>query len=218
MQPLSKDYEGSVLEIKTMDNDLLATGRIAVLTEEYLQVGTYQGEKLPILRLNLPVKISVHNAKLGFRVLAGVVFLSTDGLLKITDVDNLQDFERRSFFRVPIKDMSAVLIREPKDDTEAVTAAEEIPIWLDNVSLSGLLFTPKDTKREFLVGERFMVELSLPKNKIAMNVRICRSEQHGLKPRKYGCEFFDYTQKQSDKLCNFIFETEREIMRKKKNG
>lgn len=220
MQPLPKDYELSVCEVKSLDNELLIAGYISEITDDYLQIGSVKGERLPLIHFDKPLKISIHNAKKGFRVLGGVCYLSTDDMLRVVNVDNLQDFERRSFFRVPIA-ISARMMRVPDEYDKAnpeQEAPEEIPVKVNNVSLSGLLFTPVDTHRSFFMGDRFIIELPIGKSKLTLNIKVCRFEQYERKPKRYGCEFYGYTQKQSDKLCSYIFEIERDMIRKKKNA
>lgn len=220
MQPLPKAYELSVCEVKTLDNELLIAGNISKVTDEYVQIGTIKGERLPLIHFDKPLKISIHNAKLGFRVLGGVCYLSTNELLRVVDVDNLQDFERRSFFRVPVAISSKMMCVPDEFDKDQADMGppEEIPVTVNNISLSGLLFTPADTRRGFLMGDRFVIELPLDKAKMTLNIKICRYEHYSNKPKRYGCEFYGYTQKQSDQLCAHIFEIEREIIRKKKNA
>lgn len=216
MPVLSKDYEMSVCEVKTMDNDLLMSGYVGKITDEYLQLACYK-EKLPLLKFELPVKISIHNAKRGFKVVAGVVYISTDEVLRIVNVESLQDFERRAFFRVMVN-MQARLMQLPDEfDDIAVDQIEEIPVAIENLSLSGLLFYPIDETKQFFIGDRYMIELPLPVGTLNFNIRIRRYEEREGKPKKYGCEFYNYTQKQSDRLCNYIFEIERELIRKRKN-
>lgn len=216
MPVLSKDYEMSVCEVKTMDNDLLMSGYVSNITDEYLQLACYK-EKLPLLKFELPVKISIHNAKRGFKVVVGVVYISTDEVLRIVNVETLQDFERRAFFRVMVN-MEARLMQLPDEfDDIAVDEIEEIPVTVENLSLSGLLFYPIDETKQLFIGDRYMIELPLPVGTLNFNIRIRRYEEREGKPKKYGCEFYNYTQKQSDRLCNYIFEIEREIIRKRKN-
>ncbi|MEG1942491.1 MAG: PilZ domain-containing protein [Angelakisella sp.] len=219
MQPLPKDYELSVCEVKTLDNELLIAGYISEVTDEYVQIGTFKGERLPLVRFDLPLKISIHNAKKGFRVLGGVCYLSTDNMLRVVNVDNLQDFERRSFFRVPVS-ISAKMMAVPDEYDKAhpdMNPPEEIPVDVNNISLSGLLFTPTDTRRSFFMGDRFIIELPLDNVKLTLNIKVCRYEEYENKPKRYGCEFYGYTQKQSDRLCSYIFGIERNMIRKKKD-
>ncbi|MEG1686621.1 MAG: PilZ domain-containing protein [Angelakisella sp.] len=216
MQALPKDYEWSVCEVKTMDNELLVAGYISQITDEYIQIGTYKGDRMPLLKFDLPLKISIHNAKKGFRVVAGTTYISTDEMLRVVNVDNLQDFERRVFFRVPVK-IPAKLFKLTDGEVDPDKEPEEIPVMVENLSLSGLLFLPENLERSFLMGDKFIVELPIANGKMNLNIRVCRYERIGNRPQKYGCEFFGYTQKQSDRLCGYIFEIEREMIKKRKN-
>lgn len=219
MQALPREYEMSVCEVKTLDNDLLVAGFISKVTDDYIQISSYKDERLPILKFDLSVKISVHNARQGFRIVAGQVYVSADQVLRIINVNNLQDFERRAFFRVQVK-MPTKITPLPDEFERTNPEAEpvEIPVIVENLSLSGLLFYPVDPKQEFFMGDRYAIELALAGGTLNFNVKICRFERIGRKPTKYGCEFYGYTQKQSDRLCSHIFEIERDILKSRKKA
>lgn len=219
MQALPKEYELSVCEIKSMDNDLLLTGFISEINDEYVQISSYKEERLPLLRFDLPVKISVHNPKLGLRVAAGSVYISSDEIMRLVHVESLHDFERRAFYRVPTSLRANLLpIPDPDDTVDDGDELPEIPIVVQNLSLTGMLFCPVEEKT-FFIGDRYVVEMDLGPGvgKLAFNVRVCRYEQYPGKPQRYGCEFYGYTQKQSDRLCSYIFKMEQEMIRRKKN-
>lgn len=218
MQALPKEYEMSVCEVKTMDNDLLVAGFISKINDDYIQISSYKDERLPILKFDLPVKISIHNARKGFRIVAGQVYVSADQVLRIVNVNNLQDFERRAFFRVQVKMPSKITPLPDEFEGGTDHASADIPVVVENLSLSGLLFYPEDPKVEFFMGDRYAAELALPGGTLNFNVKICRFEKIGNKPTKYGCEFFGYTQKQSDRLCSYIFEIERDILKSRKKA
>ena len=74
--PIQKEYEGSVCEIKSMDNELIAIGRIKEVNSKNIKVNNSKKE-LQIVDYGTPIKINVFNAKVGFRVLVGSIYTST---------------------------------------------------------------------------------------------------------------------------------------------
>lgn len=222
MQPLKKTYEMSVCEVKTMSNELLIAGYISKVTDEYLQISSNKGDILPLIPYNNSLKISIYNTKQGFKILAGTCYLSTDTMLRVVNVDNLQDFERRSFFRVNTQ-LGATIYYVKNDDVTGNQETHEIKVNVENLSLSGLLFTPIDEKYVFNMKDVIVADLMLPSGrastvKTTFSCRICRIEQMPGKEKKYGCEFFNFSEKQSDNLCAFIFEAQREMLKKRKSN
>jgi hypothetical protein len=98
-----------------MDNVLILSGHIGKITEESIEV-TAENGALPIVHCNTTVKICIFNNALGFRVLVGQVYLSTNDFIRITDAKNATDYEKRNFFRVRVAIPSkAYLVQDKKN-------------------------------------------------------------------------------------------------------
>ena len=212
MQPLSQEYLLSVCEVKTLENDFLMTGVITQITDDYLQLGSYRDDRLPLVQFDKPVKILIHNLKAGFRVVAGTAYLSTDKMLRVVGVESLQDFERRGFFRVPARLAGKVMLKNP-NTTEF---SDDLDVSIENISLSGFLFSFSQQDKSLSIGDTLLLVLKLPTGMMQISCRVRRTECWDTKRPRYGCEFFDYTQKDADKLCFYIFELQRDMIRKKK--
>mgnify|MGYP000892613451 CR=1 FL=1 len=113
MLPLPIEYIASVCEIKTLANELVATGTIQEITPEYIEVSDKTGF-MSITPYGIPVKMNVFNSKNGFRVLAGKVYTSNPKFLRIVDVITLLDCERRHFFRVEVNMIAQILALKRK--------------------------------------------------------------------------------------------------------
>ncbi len=202
---LSQCYVSSICEIKTMENDLIATGILGEVTEEYVELVPKAG-KLKIVRYKMPVKISVYNTQYGFCVLAGEVFTSSSQRLRIVNVITLVEYERRNFFRVDT-DISAELICDEKE-------LHKIPVQVYNISLSGFLV---GTQEELDQSRVYRLKLKLGRRFSTFSFRICRTffPESGY---KYGCKFLEDINRKvdTDALCAFIFECQREYLKKQK--
>ncbi len=213
---LPQQYLFSPCEVTTMDNDLLLVGGIVDIGEDYIQLAPIREDKLPLLRYNTTIKLAVRNAESGIMVLVGTVFTSTEEVIKLIEPVSLQDFERRSFYRVPIDDLHGKLI-PLKEGDQLVAGKGSLPVDILNISLSGVLIDIKRDVFEAEIGDRFLMELSLPKGNQLIKIRVRRIQRTGYSSKSYGCEFYEFNQKQADIICGYIFEKEREIIRRKRN-
>lgn len=213
---LPEQYLFSPCEVTTMENDLLLVGGVVDIGEDYVQLGPTREDNLPLLRYNTTVKFAVRSVQAGIMILVGTVYTSTDQVLKLVDVVSLQEFERRSFYRVPIDDLHGKLL-PLKEDDHIVAGQGSMPVDVINISLSGILLDIKEDVLSAQIGDRFLMELSLPKGNQLLKIKVCRVQRSSHNSKSYGCEFYDVSQKQADIICGYIFEKEREIIRRKKN-
>lgn len=209
MLALEERYKDSICEIKSMQNDLLSTGRIYSIGEDTIELIHPDEDKMPLLPYNTPVKISIFNARLGFKMLAGVVYISTDVFLRVSDVRMLQDFERRGFFRMNVKIPTRVY-PIVEDNGEEVQPME---VTLENISLSGVQISSEKT---FALGDRFAMEIQLFKKKMMFHARVCRLAREDGRRQFYGCAFYDHTDRQTDDLCYDLFQLQRLEIRKRR--
>lgn len=203
--PIKKGYEGSVCEIKSMDNELIAIGRIKEVTPKYIKINSDKIE-LQIIDYGTPIKINVFNAKIGFRVLVGSIYTSTPMEMSVDSVYNLVEKERRSFFRVNVNMPSTIIYsKSPTDEFPT-----EANVVIMDMSLSGLKFK---TKCEFEVNSVFAVELDLNnRKKSVFQCRILREIETREDVNYYGCEFIYSKSEDADILCSYLFKKQREFL------
>ncbi|MDD2568564.1 MAG: PilZ domain-containing protein [Clostridia bacterium] len=213
MSLLTEQYVLSPCEIKTMENVPLTCGYLKKVTEDSVEI-VNPADKLPIIHCNTPVKINIFNSQLKFKILIGIVYLSTPDILSLVELQNVADYEKRNFFRVKV-DMSsqAYLIQ---DDGKKKPSLEFFSIFVKNLSLSGLLFKSEKRLPE---GSCIMVNLNLYGVHVSFLSKIIRARY--LDPEsdnEYGCIFIEQKNTEADMLCKFIFDFQREQIRKMKLG
>ena len=206
--PIAKEYEGSVCEIKTMENTLIAIGNIKEITEKYIKIINKKKE-LKVVDYGTLIKVTIFNTKIGFRVIVGNVYTSTRGEVSIVSIVNLTTKERRNFFRVDM-DIPAKAYNS--------FSTKSVDVRVLDMSLSGLRFSASD---EFGIGSMVSDEVNLNnKNKTltlpGKIVRIINTDNEG--EFQYGCEFVSSKNDNSDALCSFIFQKQREFLNSRKNG
>lgn len=221
MLALPEEYIGSLCEIKSLANDLLAVGRIIKTDHEALEITATEGERLFLLEYRLPIKIFVHNSKLGSTVLVGITYLSTENFMRAEEVRPLQNFERRGAFRVNLNVTGTLtpLLSEKQQAELDLRIAEASPeeaeqiekeltteVRIADVSLTGARVISRQPLR---LGAKYYLEfipLNVPMEfciEIQRHIRETNGEHH------YGCSFFDFTEKQLDVLCKDLFQLQR---------
>ena len=74
-------------------------GTLHRIKTSFIDISSTRNE-LPVISYNLFVKVEVYNARLGFRVLIGRVYISNQELIRIIDLNEATNDERREYFRI----------------------------------------------------------------------------------------------------------------------
>ncbi|WP_413778154.1 PilZ domain-containing protein [Caproicibacterium sp. XB1] len=94
-------YANSPCEVKSEENELLATGILAGRYAQELVIRDPRGA-LSLEHYNRPVKIYLHSATCGGREYMGKVYISTNAFMRVKDIRLLTERERRGCFRLSI--------------------------------------------------------------------------------------------------------------------
>lgn len=211
--PIEQDYAESVCEIKTMDNLLMAIGKVKEVTDKYVKLYSKKKE-LRIMNFGEALKVNIFNTKLGFKVIVGNVYTSTRGELSMINISVLTDKERRNFFRVDMELDAKVIYRKRGPSKEA-------DVKVLDMSLSGLRFK---SELEFAQGSIVSLVLKLTSNGRGIGkeftfpceiVRIIPNEDENM--FQYGCRYTGDNADSSDALCSFLFKKQRESLNNQRN-
>ena len=214
MLPLSENYLLSPCEVKSLENIPILTGYLSKIREDGIQISG-KTDELPILHCDTTVKISIFNSKLGFLVLMGRVYLSTPEIVRIVDVQSETDFEKRNFFRVRV-DMAARAHLMRNDRGVGPQGDVSFTVRVQDLSLSGMFFL---CGRPLDVEDQIVADLKLTDTVVSLPCRIVRkikTEQAGTEG--FGCEFLDSSGRQYDLLCKYLFDRQREQLRRIKQN
>jgi len=211
MLPISEEYLHSPCEIYAKDNTPLLIGYLSQFCDDGIQISPREGH-LPVIHNHTTVKINIMNDTLGFKVLVGLVYLSTEQMIRVINLQNIMDYEKRNFFRVKVN-LEAKAFPVLKTES-SLSAAKTDPmkktkrIHIHDISLSGLYFLC-GCKLE--IGDHLIVKLNLYHTSIALLGKIVREVPTDLESNYgYGCEFLDNSGKQFDVLCKYLFDCQRE--------
>lgn len=202
MYQLPIEYKSSVCEIKTLQNELLSTGIISAIDPEYLEISGKTGV-MPLLRFRDEVKLSIFNHKYGFRVLNALVYISNRKFMRVFDTQSILDYERRNFFRVDTTINAEIqLFREP--DLEDAVPKEKVVV--SNLSLGGAMIL---TTLELEEDEVLQLHLPIDDKECVFTCKVHRVQSKTSSTWLCGCEFLEYSDKQSNTLCAFLFQCQR---------
>lgn len=212
--PIQEEYFASLCEIKSERNDLLATGAIGKVEDEFITI-LDERRALPLLPYNMVVKVNIFNQELGFKVLTGKIYISTKEFIKISDVLNLLDYERRNFFRVPIKMPGTLLLPLPEEDIVDDIETFQVRGRVLDLSLNGMLLTCEEPLK---LGQEFDVIIHLSAAECRFHCVVRRIETVERRPNRYGCEFLGVKDPEQRNLCMFLFQAQRQQIIKNRNN
>lgn len=210
MAVVSKDYESSVCEVRTMQNELISAGTITAVNEEYIEVRA-KGGAMPMVHYNDQIKLHVFNYRLGLLVVSGKAYISNTQMLRLVDCIVLRDRERRNFYRVAtsMPAYAAVTHRPTAGEVGLPPAVDEISVRVLNLSLGGALL---ETDQELVTGERLLLNLTLNKRQCSFQCQVGRGGPvEGTKKFHFGCRFTDARNRESSALCSYIFQMQRRL-------
>jgi len=204
MFPLPEEYLNSTCEIKTLDNSPITTGVLSRMLENRFII-TNQSDKLPVIHCKTILKVNISGTGRKLKVLIGKVYLSTPGLLLLTDMKTVAEYEKRNFFRVKVDIPTKALIPSlPETDEEP---PEPFDITVSNLSISGAAFhAPVWLK----VGDPIQIYFMFYQTEILLDCKIRRVISPFSKGvGEYGCRFIDRQGRDFDLVAKYIFDCQR---------
>lgn len=217
---------GCMCEIKTMDNEFVALGKIGSVLpgENSIEIFPCDDGVMPNAQYAMKVKINVFSGS-GFVGLDGFVYIAHSKFWRLYDVSILGENERRSYFRISTFSKAEVEeILEPPQGEAAEQADEEVQpakfsCVVSNISISGLLLSVDEEDCHFEVGTNLLVRsLSLGESGpfFTLKCNVKRTDYHEKRGKLFGCEFYDMNNKEVERLCQAIFAQQRVEIRKKR--
>ena len=213
LNPLDKRYLGSVCEIRSFGNDLLAVGVIAELGEDFIRIRA-KSERMLLLNTTSKIKVNIFNSQAGFTVIICEVLTSTPKELKVVEPMRITDHERRRGFRVAVDLDARVSIRNTFDDKAKLERMQIV--WIKDLSVCGLRIY---SKSPFILGQIIWLDINLDGSPLIAKVQIMRVGQvihtdEDKTMREYGVRFLFDKEDDNDRLCSYLFKKQRENAQK----
>lgn len=213
MVDLSEEYVGSSCVVKAKNNELITLGVLRRIGKAYIDIGNFRN-KSPMLPYREPVKIEVYHARLGFRVMNGQAYLSSGKLLRLIELKESAEDERREFFRVGTGDAGIIyncMRGEERLDIGGPAGYNGLKIRLVDISLGGLMFVSKE---HFEVGDRFSIVIPAMKESMLYACQVRRVVERPDGTTGYGCKLMDMEIKQEDLLHRYLLKRQRDQLQK----
>jgi len=206
MTVIPEEYVNSICEVKSLQNTLLATGRLLEINDNSIKI-TNPGDTITVLKFGTRVKVNILNPDMNFMALVGNVYLSTPAIMEITDVCTLAEAEKRSFFRINT-DLHGVVTYLSGEEKK------KVHVHIENISLCGALFSGK---LQLNIGETVDLLIKLPFVHVPLKAQVRRIETGDTK-QKYGVEFVEPGERLIDQLWVFILQKQSEEIRSRKRA
>lgn len=202
------EYEGSLCEIKTIENTFLTTARISSVSPDKMKFQV-KGKAVRSVRFGTRLKINIINSRLGFRVIEGKVFTYSFGTLTVTDIFSIVEKERRKSLRV---DMNVGTKASFENSFTGKTAFADITI--KNMSVNGVKFT---SRQHFDMGSTVLFSLDL-KGRHVIDLS-CTVIRRGAEVSDGDIGYigkFGNASSREDEICSFLLQKQGELYGKSK--
>lgn len=203
-------YVGLNCEIKTFKNVSLLKAVVQKFSENEIVLGNIQsqGSHMPG---EGAIKIHIYVSKDTEKVFKGNVVKCINNVLYIEDIEPIINYGSRKSFRVGV-DIPAQAYQLPKEgETEGVLGP--FPVRIKDISLTGMLL---ETGHVFRIGAKLEIKgsfVSIGKQCFLAQVK---REQKIARGYTYGVHFLELENWQEEMLCTFLFEEQRNEIRRQK--
>lgn len=208
-------------EVSTAENELLFTGRIAEVVENFddkgniaLDVQPLGHSELPEAHINTPIKIAIFDKTCVQLVIRAVVYFAHGNCWRVVQIHKIIDRERRGFYRIAVDIPCNIRLSEGND-------VPLYPAKIHSISLSGVLVEPQLPEGsdpepylldDFLTLEQVQLHAGDPLFSFRCQVR--RIHQLPDKPISYGCSFVKLDTRNQDRLLQSILALQRDMVRR----
>ena len=201
---LPGEYEGSVCEIRTVDNTFICTGRISSIESDKIKI-TVKSRQFKSIPFGFRIKINVISSKMGLRVIEGKVFTYTLGTVTITDIKSIVEGERRKYFRVDMNMTSNAFFEN--SFTGKITGTQ---IIIKNMSLNGIKFA---SRSHFDMGAvvNFNLQISHRKN-MELTCTVIRRGNDGVNGYMSYIGRILNSSEHEDDVCSFLLQKQGEMI------
>ncbi len=198
---------GSLSEIVTTHNNLIDYARIQTIGEGILEFRPCRpGQELPELYFGMPVKINIHNCRMGFKVLGGIVSRSGKELLKVSGLEILAASDRRQFLRIKTNAAGEVYLL---NDDMAKADGHSVRVNIEDIGLEGLQFS---TPMVYVLHSNILVILQLFELSLELRCvirRITKGDGEGTS-YYYGCQYVTLNQDEEEKLYKMLLRLQQD--------
>lgn len=197
-------YKDSLCEIISMKNKVLSIGIVSEISPEGIII-IPKIDKLIYFNNGEKVFVKIYGIKLETVILSCIVTSSSLFELQLEELEVISHKEKRDYFRLNIQHPALVSI---DDEFRSTIKAK---IW--DISLSGIAISVASNINP---TDCHFIKFNLHDETIVLEFEIIRKINSYYSPleNKFGCRFLNLTNIQTDKLCNFIFTLQRNVLKK----
>ncbi len=201
---LPNKYLGAFAELTTEDNKLLTSGKIKKIGEDFIEiVNGFHSEAIRVEEGT--VKLNIKSGVSPAIFLTGKIYLPDHYSYRLINIELASEGDKRSFFRLPTNDYIEV-------DTDSKEGSQQA--LMKDISLGGMMI---ETMDEYYLNELIHMQLLTKTADLHLNGKIVRVKKSERGTYMYGVAFLTLSSRESDTLCNYIFDRQKAEINRLKN-
>jgi c-di-GMP-binding flagellar brake protein YcgR len=184
------------------EGNLLASGYLWNDNGDYIEI---RGKNFPILQEGEKIKVIAHHRNARAEIYTTFVYVSRENYLSLYVISKTIESNQRKFYRIKtnIKTMLNYEIRQRQE----IKLEKPIRVCILDLSLGGIRMGSKTVLE---MNSRYRIKLDLGKEIAGFVIKIIRRMDSEVWGNEYGCVIKDITPENEKKICQYIFDRERQ--------
>lgn len=199
------------VEVYSITDALISIGVLVDLDGDYMEI---IGDIFPRFEKGEKLKICAYDDMRGICWYTAVVDYSVSDRIQLTDVELLNVIQRRQNIKVKTT-FTTQIFNIYDDDDNMITLDEPINIQVKDISVGGVFFVCDMPFKENQKIEFFFNQGPRP---LRIKTSILRRQEVNGQNNGYGCIYDDLTEREQDILFSYIWEVQRQQLRRMKTN
>lgn len=193
-------------DICDFEGNLLASGYLWSDNGDYIEI---RGKSFPIFREGEKLKVIAHHRNARSEIFSTFVYISRENYLSLYVISKTIDSNQRKFYRIKTNIRTELMyeIRQDEEKREEILLDEPIRVCILDLSLGGIRMGSKTLLE---MNSRYKVKINLGNQPVDFSVKVIRRMDSELWGNEYGCVIKDITPDNEQKICQYIFDRERQ--------
>lgn len=192
---LDQSYYEAFCELKSVHDELLTTGKIIKIGDDFLEFSNDEGVK-SLLRYEKNVKVIIHHPSQSVKTIEGILYVPTMHFFRVIDVKTRSVKEQRNFFRITVTLPARLSLI-----ARSGGILRQYDGTIHDISLGGAIV---NTKGAITLKQEIILQFKIQDIDISLPATIIRSTNQMNNEIGYGVAFSEISDNVNDVLFKYL--------------
>jgi len=192
---LDQSYYEAFCELKSVHDELLTTGKIIKIGDDFLEFSNDEGVK-SLSRYEKNVKLVIHHPLQNIKIIEGILYVPTMHFFRVIDVKTRSIKEQRNFFRVGVTLPSRISLI-----ARSGGILRQYEGTIHDISLGGAIV---NTRGAITLKQEIVLQFKIQDIDISLPATVIRSTNQLNNEIGYGIAFTEISDNVNDVLFKYL--------------